>query len=123
VTLPKPDASQRELGLAPVMAWLRTLHGPLKLQIYEAMNAVSAVSGVLGRKFRGDALWVAKGPEVPPIGGPLALVFGPIPYLATTLQNSFTIVIPLHISGLRVPQNISPSRHIAAHMQEIPRWN
>jgi hypothetical protein len=43
--------------------------------------------------------------------------------LASTLQNSFTIVIPLHISGLRAPLNISSSRRIAVHMQEIPRWN
>lgn len=44
-----------------VMAYLRKLYGNLKLQINEAK---SAVGSVLGRKFLGYELWVAKGREV-----------------------------------------------------------
>jgi RNA-directed DNA polymerase len=44
-----------------VMAWLRKLYAGLGLQINEAK---SAVCSVLGRKFLGYALWVAKGREV-----------------------------------------------------------
>ena len=44
-----------------VMAWLRALYDKLKLQINEAK---SAVGSVLGRKFLGYTLWVAKGREV-----------------------------------------------------------